>query len=154
MEDQLTIDTGEITTSPGLISQNYADREKSLAKPATRRKKGFLARLWPLIQAYGASLAAGYAIVPSIATIFTVVFYLAASNIPGWQLVIWGFIVTGIVWLALSIPLSALTSARAANPHNYGLIENRLSRLETRFFVIQNTTSEKHLKQYQQVALE
>ena len=87
MEDQLTIDTGEITTSPGLISQNYTDREKSLAKPATRRKNGFFASLWPLMQAYGASLAAGYAIVPSIATIFTVVFYLVASNVPGWQLV-------------------------------------------------------------------
>ncbi len=154
MEDQLTIDTGEITTSPGLISQNYTDREKSLAKPATRRKKGFLARLWPLIQAYGASLAAGYAIVPSIATIFTVVFYLVVSNVPGWQLVAWGCIVTGIVWLALSIPLSALTSARAANPHNYGLIENRLSRLETRLYVLQTTTPEDQLKQYQRVALE
>ena len=154
MEDQLTIDTGEITTSPGLISQNYTDREKSLAKPATRRKNGFFARLWPLMQAYGASLAAGYAIVPSIATIFTVVLYLVASNVPGWQLVAWGCIVTGIVWLALSIPLSALTSARAANPHNYGLIENRLSRLETRLYVLQTTTPEDQLKQYQRVALE
>ena len=67
---------------------------------------------------------------------------------------LWGFIVSGIVWLVLSLPLSPLTSARAANPHNYGLIENRLSRLETRFSLIQNTTSEKQLQQYQQVALE
>src|SRR5271165_6269728 len=123
MGDQITIHTGEITTSPGLMSQNYADREKSPAKPATRRKKGFFARLWPLMQAYGAALVASYAIVPSITTIFTVVFYLAVSNVPGWQLVAWSFIVTGIVWLALSIPLSALTSARAANPYNYGIIE-------------------------------
>jgi len=154
MGDQLTIDTGEITTSPGLIPQNYAGREKSHAKPATRRKNGFFARLWPLMQAYGASLVGSYAIVPSIATIFTVVFYLVASNIPGWQLVVWSLIVTGIVWLALSIPLSALTSARAANSHNYGLIENRLSRLETRLYVLQTTTSEDQLKQYQRVALE
>jgi hypothetical protein len=154
MGNQPTIDTGEITTSPGLMSQNYTDREKSSAKPATRQKKGFLARLWPLMQAYGTALVASYAIVPSIATIFTVVFYLAASNVPGWQLVAWGFIVTGIVWLALSIPLSALTSAKAANPHNYGLIENRLSRLETRLYVLQTTTTEDQLKQYQRVALE
>src|SRR3989454_11226353 len=154
MEDQLTIDTGEITTSPGLIPQHYADREKFPAKPATRRKNGFFARLWPLMQANGAALVESYATVPSIATIFTVVFYLVASNVPGWQLVTWGFIVTGIVWLALSIPLSALTSARAANPHNYGLIENRLSRLETRLYVLQTTTPEDQLKQYQRVALE
>src|SRR6266705_898141 len=154
MEDQLTIDTGEITTSPGLISQNYADREKSLAKPATRRKKGFLARLWPLMQAYGAALVASYAIVPSLAAVFTVVLYLVASNVPGWQPVAWGCIVTGIVWLALSIPLSALTSAKAVNPHNYGLLENRLSRLESRLYIIQTTTPEDQLKQYQRVALE
>jgi len=136
MEDQFTIDTGEITTSPGLISQNHADREKFPVKPATGQKKSFFARLWPLMQAYGAALVMSYALVPYIATIFTVVFYLVASNVPGWQLVAWGFFVTGIVWLALSIPLSALTSARAANPHNYGLIENRLSRLETRLYVL------------------
>ena len=154
MEDQIALVTEEVTTSPGLISQNATEPGKSHAKPATRRKNGFFTRLWPYMQAYGAALVASYAIVPSIATILTVGFYLVASNVPGWQLVAWGFIVTGIVWLAISIPLSALTSARAANPHNYGLIENRLSRLETRFFVLQNTTSEKHLKQYQQVALE
>ena len=154
MGDQLTIDTGDITTSPGLMPQNNADREKFPVKPATRRKNGFFARLWPLMQAYGAALVASYAIVPSIATIFTVVFYLVASSVPSWQHVAWGFIVTGIVWLALSIPLSTLTSARAANPHNYGLIENRLSRLETRLYVLQTTTSEDQLKQYQRVALE
>lgn len=154
MGDQLTIDTGEITTSPGLRPQSYTDRENSHTKPVTRRKNGFFVRLWPSMQAYGAALVASYAIVPSIATIFTVVFYLVASNVSGWQLVAWGFIVTGIVWLALSIPLSALTSARAANPHNYGLIENRLSRLETRLYVLQTTTSEDQLKQYQRVALE
>ncbi|HYT36698.1 MAG TPA: hypothetical protein VEL49_05905 [Ktedonobacteraceae bacterium] len=154
MEDQLTIDTGEITTSPGLIPQNYADREKFSAKPATRRKKGFFARLWPLMQANGAALVSSCAIVPSIATIFTVVLYLVASNVPGWQPVAWSWIVTGIVWLALSIPLSAFTSAKAVNPHNYGLIENRLSRLETRLYVLQTTTPEDQLKQYQRVALE
>jgi hypothetical protein len=154
MEDQIALVTEEVTTSPGLIQQNANDHGKSHAESAPRRKNGFFARLWPRMQAYGAALVASYAIVPSIATIFTVVFYLVASNVPGWQLVAWGFIVTGIVWLALSIPLSALTSAGAANPLNYGLIENRLSRLETRFFVIQNTTTEKQLKQYQQVALE
>ncbi len=83
MEDQLTIDTGEITTSPGLMPQHYADRERVPAKPVARRKKGFFARLWPPMQAYGAALVASYAIVPSIATIFTVVFYLVASNVPG-----------------------------------------------------------------------
>ncbi len=154
MGDQITVHTDEITTSPGLIAQNSTDREKSRARPATRRNNSFFARLWPHVQAYGAALVESYAIVPSIATIFTAIFYFASSNVPGWQLVLWGFIVSGIVWLVLSLPLSALTSARAANPHNYGLIENRLSRLETRFFVIQNTTSEKQLKQYQQVALE
>jgi hypothetical protein len=154
MGDQLTIDTGEITTSPGLVPQNYTVREKSPAKPVARRKNGFFARLWPLMQAYGAALVASYAIVPSIATIFTVFFYLVASNVPAWQLVVWGFIVSAIVWLALSFPLSALTSARAANPLNYGLIENRLSRLETRLYVLQTTTSEDQLKQYQRVALE
>jgi hypothetical protein len=154
MGDPFTIDTDERTTSPGLVSQNSADPVKSTAKPATRRKKGFFARVWPFFQAYGAALMASYAIVPSLATVFTVVFYLVASNLPGWQLVAWGFIVTGIIWLALSIPLSALTSARAANPHNYGLIESRLSRLQTRFFVLQNTTSEDKLKQYQRIALE
>ena len=46
------------------------------------------------------------------------------------------------------------TIARAANPHNYGLIENRLSGLETRLYVLQTTTSEDQLKQYQRVALE
>ncbi len=153
MEDQIALVTEEVTTSPGLIQQNATDRGKSHAEPAPRRKNGFFTRLWPYMQAYGAALVASYAIVPSIATILTIVFYLA-SNVPGWQLVVWGFTVTGLVWLALSIPLSALTSARAANPNNYGLIESRLSRLETRFFVLQNTTSEKHLKQYQQVALE
>src|SRR6266480_174233 len=154
MEDQLTIDTGEIITSPGLIPQNYVEREKSPAKSATRRKNGFFARLWPLMQAYGACLLVSCAIVPSIATIFTVVLYLVASNVPGWQPVVWSCIVTGIVWLALSIPLSALTSARAANPHNYGLIENRLSRLETRLYVLQTTIAEDQLKQYQRIALE
>jgi hypothetical protein len=154
MEDQLTIDTGEITTSPGAIPQNYNGREKTPGISATRRKQGLFARLWPSIQAYGAALMASYAIVPSLATIITVVFYLVAFNIPGWQLVAWGFIVAGIVWLALSIPLSALTSAKAANPHNYGLIENRLSQLETRLYVLQTTTSEDQLKQYQRVALE
>jgi hypothetical protein len=154
MEDQIALVTEEVTTSPGLVQRNATDHGKSHTEPAQRRKNGFFARLWPRMQAYGAGLVESYAIVPSIATILTVVFYLVASNVPGWQLVAWGFIVTGIVWLAISIPLSALTSARAANPYNYGLIENRLSRLETRFFVLQNTTSEKHLKQYQQVALE
>lgn len=154
MGDQITVQTDEITTSPGLIAQNSTDREKSRARPATRRNNSFFARLWPHLQAYGAALITSYAIVPSIATIFTAIFYFAATNVTGWQLVVWGFIVSGIVWLVLSLPLSPLTSAKAANPHNYGLIENRLSRLETRFFVIQNTTSEKHLKQYQQVALE
>jgi hypothetical protein len=154
MGDQVTIDTGEITTSPGLISQNYAVHEKSPARSYTRQKIGFIARLWPLIQAYGAALVVSYAVVPSIALILTVIFYLIASNVPGWQLVAWGFIVTGIVWLVLSFPLSALTSARAANPYNYGLIENRLSRLETRLYVLQTTTSEDQLKPYQRVALE
>ena len=111
-------------------------------------------RLGPLMQAYGAALVAGYAVVPGIATVFTVIFFLATSNVPGWQIVLWGFIVTGVLWLVLSVPLSALTSARAANPHNYGLLENRLSRLETRLFVLQSTTSEDQLKQYQRVALE
>jgi hypothetical protein len=154
MDDQLTIDTGKITTPPVILPQNNTDREISPAKPATRRKKGFFARVWPFFQAYGAALMASYAIVPSLATIITVLFYLIASNVPGWQLVVLGFTVSGIIWLAFSIPLSALTSARAANPYNYGLIENRLSRLQTRFFVLQNTTSEDKLQQYQRVALE
>src|SRR5215831_13182603 len=154
MDDQLTLDTDEITTSPGLIAQNSTDHKKIPVKSAVRRKKGFFARLWPLMQAYGAALVLSYAIVPSIATIFTVIFFLALANVPGWQLVLWGFIASGVVWLVLSMPLSALTSARAANPHNYGLIESRLSRLETRLFVLQSTASEDQLKQYQRVALE
>ncbi len=154
MRDQLNIVTDERTTLPGLIAQNSADHDKSRARPATRRKRGFFAHLWPRMQAYGAALLASYAIVPSIATICTVIFYLVALNVPGWQVVAWGFVVTGVVWLVLSIPLSALTSAKAANPYNYGLIENRLSRLETRLYVLQTTTSEDQLKQYQRVALE
>ncbi len=154
MDDQLTLDTDEITTAPGLIAQNSTERNKSSARSSTRRRKAFSARLIPPMQAYGAALVASYAIVPSIATIFTVIFFLATSNVPGWQLVLWGFIASGVVWFVSSVPLSGLTSARAANPHNYGLIESRLSRLETRLFVLQSTTSEDQLKQYQRVALE
>src|SRR5947209_16754845 len=121
MDDQLTLDTDEITTSPGLITQNSTDRNKSTIRTAARRKQGFFVRLGPLMQAYGAALVASYAIVPSIATIFTVILFLAISNVPGWQLVLWGFLATGVVWLlVLSVPLSPLTSGRAANPHNYG----------------------------------
>ncbi|HYX49776.1 MAG TPA: hypothetical protein VE843_08535, partial [Ktedonobacteraceae bacterium] len=154
MDDQLTLDTDEITTSPGLIAQNSTDRNKPAAKPAARRRNGFFARLWPFMQAWGAALVASCPVIPTIATMFTVVFYLVAPNVSDWQLVAWGFIVAGIVWLAISIPLSAFTSARASNPQNYGLIESRLSRLETRLFVLQSTTSEDQLKQYQRVALE
>ena len=60
----------------------------------------------------------------------------------------------GILWLVLSIPLAALTSAKAVNPYNYGLIENRLSRLESRLYTLQTTISEDQLKPYQQVALD
>jgi hypothetical protein len=154
MDDQLTLDTDEIMTSPGRITQNAPERNKPSAKSSTRRRNNFSARLRPLLQAYGAALVASYAIVPSIAAIFTVIFVLATSNVPGWQLVLWGFIAAGVVWFVSSVPLSGLTSARAANPHNYGLIESRLSRLETRLFVLQSTTSEDQLKQYQRVALE
>jgi hypothetical protein len=154
MDDQLTIDTGEITTSPGLIAQNSTDYSKSSARAAARRKTGFFARLWPLMQAYGASLVSSYAIFPTVATIFTVVFYLAMSGVSGWQIVAWGVIVTVIAWLAISILLTPFTSARASNPQNCGLIESRLSRLETRLYVLQTTTSEDQLKQYQRVALE
>jgi hypothetical protein len=43
MDDQLTIDTGEISTSPGiaLTSQNHTEREKSPAKPVAKQQKGF-----------------------------------------------------------------------------------------------------------------
>lgn len=154
MGDQLTIDTGEITTSPGLIPQNYASHEKSPAKPATRRKNGFFARLWPLMQAYGASLLASFAIVPIVATFITVALFIVMSTAPGWQSAAWGCLITGILWLVLSIPLAALTSAKAVNPYNYGLIENRLSRLESRLYTLQTTTPEDQLKPYQRVALE
>ena len=78
MSDQITVHTDEITTSPGLIAQNSTDREKSRARPATRRNNSFFARLWPHVQAYGAALVESYAIVPSIATIFTAIFYFAS----------------------------------------------------------------------------
>jgi hypothetical protein len=154
MGDQLTIDTGEITTSPGLIPQNYADREKSPAKPATRRKNGFFTRLWPLMQAYGASLLASFAIVPIVAVFLTVALFIVMSTAPGWQSAAWGCLITCILWLVLSIPLTALTSAKTVNPYNYGLIENRLSRLESRLYTLQTTTPEDQLKPYQRVALE
>src|SRR5271157_931600 len=154
MGDQLTIDTGEITTSPGLMPQNYTDREKFPFKPATRRKNGFFARMRPLMQAYGATLVGTYAIVPTVTAAFTVIFYIIASNVSGWQPVLWGCIVTGIAWLVLSILLIPLSSGKTVNPHNYGLLENRLSRLETRLYMIQTTTPEDQLKPYQRVALE
>jgi MFS family permease len=156
MEDQLTIDTGEITTSPGitLTSQNYVDRDKFPAKPVAKQKIGFRVRVWPLMQAYGASLVASFAIVPIVAAVFTVVLFIVMSTVPGWQSVAWGCLLAGIIWLVLSIPLAALTSAKAVNPHNYGLIENRLSRLESRLYILQTTTPEDQLKPYQRVALE
>jgi hypothetical protein len=106
------------------------------------------------MQAYGASLLASSAIVPIVAAVFTVVLFIVMSTVPGWQSVAWGCLMTGIIWLALSIPLAALTSAKAVNPYNYGLIENRLSRLESRLYILQTTTPEDQLKPYQRVALE
>ena len=76
------------------------------------------------------------------------------STAPGWQSAAWGCLITGILWLVLSIPLTALTSAKTVNPYNYGLIENRLSRLESRLYTLQTTTPEDQLKPYQRVALE
>ena len=154
MGDPITVHTDEITTSPGLLAQNSTDREKSRARPVIRHKNSFFARLWPHLQAYGASLLASFAIVPIVAAFFTVALFIVMSNAPGWQSAVWGCLITGILWLVLSIPLAALTSAKAVNPYNYGLIENRLSRLESRLYTLQTTTPEDRLKPYQRVALE
>jgi len=154
MSDQITVHTDEITTSPGLIAQNSTDREKSRARPDTRRKSSFFVRLWPHMQAYGASLLVSFAIVPIVAAFFTVALFIVMPAAPGWQSAAWGCLITAVLWLVLSIPLAALTSAKAVNPYNYGLIENRLSRLESRLYTLQTTTPEDQLKPYQRVALE
>ncbi|MGZ6368903.1 MAG: hypothetical protein ACXWPS_23465, partial [Ktedonobacteraceae bacterium] len=154
MGEQITIRTDEKTTSPGLIAQNSTDREKSHARSITRRKNSFFVRLWPYMQAYGASLLASFAIVPIVAAFFTVALFIIMPAAPGWQSAAWGCLITAVLWLVLSIPLAALTSAKAVNPYNYGLIENRLSRLESRLYTLQTTTSEDQLKPYQQVALD
>ncbi|MGZ3626980.1 MAG: hypothetical protein ACXVDN_04825 [Ktedonobacteraceae bacterium] len=154
MGEQITIRTDEKTTSPGLIAQNSTDREKSHARSITRRKNSFFVRLWPYMQAYGASLLASFAIVPIVAAFFTVALFIIMPAAPGWQSAAWGCLITAVLWLVLSIPLAALTSAKAVNPYNYGLIENRLSRLESRLYTLQTTISEDQLKPYQQVALD
>ncbi len=154
MGEQITVHIDEKTTSPGLIAQNSTDHEKSRARPVTRRKNSFFVRLWPHMQAYGASLLASFAILPIVAAFFTVALFIVMPAAPGWQSAAWGCLITAVLWLVLSIPLAALTSAKAVNPYNYGLIENRLSRLESRLYTLQTTTPEDQLKPYQRVALE
>ncbi len=131
--------------------QTLAPDEEREQRRQLATKAGVAARIGRYFQAYGAALIAGFAIVPIIAAIITVGFYLTTAS---WYAPAWGTAVTCIGWLLICIPLASLTSAQAVNPHSYGLLENQLSRLKSRLNMLQNTIPEEKLRPYQRVALE
>ena len=163
MEHQVTVDIGEITTSPGnvQIPQHLADFEESSALSSftvgkqSKTQKDPFPHDWPRMRAYGAALAGGFAVVPSVAAAITVAIFLAELNVPGAYIVLWGMLVTVAAWLLISIPMSLLTSRDRVNARSYGLLISRLSQLETRLNVIQNRNPDlDKLEEYQEVALE
>lgn len=92
MGDQITIDTSEITTSPGQIAQKNANTDKSSANLDAKRKKGFLSYVMRLTQAYVAGLVATFYIIPIVTSIIIVILYLVMPANPSWQSVVWGSI--------------------------------------------------------------
>ncbi len=163
MEHQVTVDTGEINTSPVNVQMplHQADLEESsvistfsVSNQGKTQKEPF-PRDWPRMRAYGAALVGGFAVVPSVAAAITVAIFLAELNVPGAYIVIWGMLVTLAAWLLISIPMSFLTSRDRVNARSYGLLISRLSQLETRLNVIQNRNPDPDkLEEYQEVALE
>src|SRR5258707_4568357 len=163
MEHQVTVDTGEINTSPVNVQMplHQADLEESsvistfsVSNQSKTQKEPF-PRDWPRMRAYGAAVVGGFAVVPSVAAAITVAIFLAELNVPGAYIVIWGMLVTLAAWLLISIPMSFLTSRDRVNARSYGLLISRLSQLETRLNVIQNRNPDPDkLEEYQEVALE
>ena len=163
MEHQVTINTGEIITSPGIVQtpQHQADLEESsvlstfnVGKQSKTQKESF-PHDWPRMRAYGAALVGGFAVVPSVAAAITVAIFLAELNVPGAYIVISGILATLAAWLLISIPMSLLTSRDRVNARSYGLLISRLSQLETRLNVIQNRNpGPDKFEEYQEVALE
>lgn len=163
MEHQVTVDTGQINTSPVNVQMplHQADFEPSSAmstfnvsKQSKTQKEPF-PRDWPRMRAYGAALVGGFAVVPTVAAALTVAIFLAESNVPGAYIVIWGMLATLAVWLLISIPMSLLTSRDRVNARSFGLLISRLNQLETRLNVIQNRNPDlDKLEEYQEVALE
>ena len=163
MEHQVTVDTGEINTSPVNVQMplHQADLEESsvistfsVSNQSKTQKEPF-PRDWPRMRAYGAALVGGFAVVPSVAAAITVAIFLAELNVPGAYIVIWGMLVTIAAWLLISIPMSFLTSRDRVNARSYGLLISRLSQLETRLNVIQNRNPDPDkLEEYREVALE
>jgi len=163
MEHQVTVDTGEINTSPVNVEMppHQADFEESsvistfnVSKQSKTQKEPF-PRDWPRMRAYGAALVGGFAVVPSVAAAITVAIFLAVSGVPSWSIVLLGMLVTFAAWLLISIPMSFLTSRDRVNARSYGLLISRLGQLETRLNVIQNRNPDPDkLEEYQEVALE
>ncbi len=168
MADQLTQDTGEVTTSPGALhslgsqaSNNHTNSEELEHLEALYQKeqqgRGRMQEMYPRdrhrLRAYGATLAGGFTILPLVALVLTVTFYLAVSNIPSWVSLVVGLLTTLVAWLIIALPLQFMTSRDKVNTRSYGLLASRLSLLESRLYILQ-TTPHKPFELYQLIALE
>lgn len=92
------------------------------------------------ITAYGASLVMTGVMVPFVASVMMVVFYLGLPNtfiaLPGvdpssrWYAIVVSTLVTGGLWLVGALARTPFVTARSANPHSYGLLRSRLCQLK------------------------
>jgi hypothetical protein len=94
------------------------------------------------ITAYGASLEMTGVIVPFVASVMMVAFYLTLPNalisLPQlgidpsskWYAFVASALVTGVLWLISAVLRCPFVTAPSANPHSYGLLRSRLCQLK------------------------
>lgn len=137
---------------PRVEEQPDDEHSKVLEALLTKELRYMFPRDRQRLRAFGAALAGGFSVLPIFALSVTIAFYLIFSNLPNWVPVVLGMVVTCVLWLLLSWPLSFLTSRDKVNTRSYGLLVSRLSQLETRLLSIQ--AARKKLSLYQIIALE
>src|SRR5713226_1821642 len=108
---------------------------------ATTNLKRTRPDLWIAAKAYSTSLLIVGVMIPVVASFIAVGLYLTLPNSPlppflglqsssQWYTLVYSSFLTGILWLLAAFPYCYLSTAQAANPRNYGLLNCRLRQLK------------------------
>ena len=125
-----------------LLYPPRSKRRSLLAVIRDIRLKKVIASLWAYFGKYGASLLGIGVIIPVIAALITLIFYLSFNLLSpfsfltilegGWRALLFGVFFAGVIWVVLPTLYSSFVFPQKANARSYRALKGRLHELESR----------------------